>query len=212
LLAWRSAGSIARRVKLGSGLHRCIMEVSKEPSGRKPTFLLAACGIRPVQVVANETTKSSILSSITEIAERVGHPEGIEVVDVELAGGGNRRLLRIYIDKPGGVSHADCELVSQQVGTILDVEDLIPGSYTLEVSSPGVERRLKKAADFERFAGQSVKVQLNEPVENQRHWMGTLVGIDPGGVITLEATGGRETRQIQFRLDQVQKANLKFDW
>src|SRR5262245_18107896 len=96
---------------------------------------------------------SAILSKIEAIVERVAQPEGIEVVEVELKGGGKNRFLRISIDKPDGVTHADCELVSQQVGTILDVEDIVPGSYTLEVSSPGVERKLLKYKDFERFIG-----------------------------------------------------------
>ena len=108
-----------------------------------------------------------------------------------------------------GVSHADCEFISQQVGTILDIEDVIPGdSYTLEVSSPGLERKLSKAKDFERFVGQKAKVVLREPVENQRRWEGTLAGISQG-VVALEPAAGRI---IHFPLDQVQKANLKFDW
>ncbi len=82
--------------------------------------------------------REAVVARVTEIAERVGRSEGLEIVDVELLGGGNGRVLRIFIDKPQGVSHADCELISQQVGTILDVEDVIPGGrYTLEVSSPG---------------------------------------------------------------------------
>ena len=104
-----------------------------------------------------------------------GSSENIEVVDVQVLGGGSSRLLRIFIDKPEGVTHADCEFISQHVGTILDVEDVIPGgSYTLEVSSPGVERKLPKPQEFERFLGQKIKVVLREPVEGQRHWAGTV--------------------------------------
>src|SRR5262245_34214712 len=101
---------------------------------------------------------SAIVAQVEQIAKRVGDSEGIEIVEVELKGSGGNRLLRISIDKPSGVTHGDCELISQQVGTILDVEDVIPGNrYTLEVSSPGVERKLKKVQDFERFAGQKAK-------------------------------------------------------
>src|SRR5215831_9895236 len=108
--------------------------------------------------------KDTVVEKIRDIAERVGASEGIEIVDVELRGGGRSRMLRIYIDKPDGVSHADCERISHDVGTILDVEDVVPGdSYTLEVSSPGVERKLSKPRDFERFIGQKVKVVLKEP-------------------------------------------------
>jgi ribosome maturation factor RimP len=153
--------------------------------------------------------KDTVVARVTEIAERVGRSEGIEIVDVELAGGGGSRLLRVYIDKPAGVSHADCESISQQVGTILDIEDVVPGGrYTLEVSSPGIERKLTKPRDFERFQGSRVKIQLREPVESQRHWEGVLAGFYDG-VVTLELSPGKS---ISFGLDQVQKANLKFVW
>ena len=170
--------------------------------------------------------KEEIVAKIAEICERVGDPEGIEIVEVQLLGAGRGRLLRIFIDRPQatsgdasadrplGVSHADCEFISHQVGTILDIEDVIPGdSYTLEVSSPGLERKLSKAKDFERFVGQKAKVVLREPVENQRSWEGKLAGIAEGviamEIAALEPAAGRV---IRFPLDQVQKANLKFDW
>lgn len=151
----------------------------------------------------------ALVEKVREIAERVGASEGIEIVDIQLLGAGRGRVLRLFIDKPEGVSHADCELMSKDVGTILDVEDVIPGDhYTLEVSSPGVERKLSKPSDFERFTGQKVKVVLREPLENQRHWEGMLAGFS-GNVITLEPVPGRT---LQFNLDQVEKANLKFEW
>ncbi len=174
--------------------------------------------------------KEEIVAKIAEIAERVADPEGLEIVEVQLLGAGRGRLLRIFIDRfaasprpgsgeapqdgPLGVSHADCEFISHQVGTILDIEDVIPGdSYTLEVSSPGLERKLSKAKDFERFVGQKAKVVLREPVENQRSWEGRLAGISQG-VVALEipALEPAAGRVIHFPLDQVQKANLKFDW
>ena len=133
--------------------------------------------------------------------------EGIEVVEVEVKGGGKNQFVRISIDKPEGVTHADCELISHQVGAILDVEDVLSSHYTLEVSSPGVERKLSKPGDFERFQGKKAKVTLREPVENQRHWEGTLAGF-ADGVVSMEAAG----RQIRFPFDQVEKANLKFEW
>jgi ribosome maturation factor RimP len=174
--------------------------------------------------------KEEIVAKIAEIAERVADPEGIEIVEVQLLGAGRGRLLRIFIDRPAGypkpgsgedspdrppgVSHADCEFISQQVGTILDIEDVIPGdSYTLEVSSPGLERKLSKPKDFERFVGQKAKVVLREPVENQRSWEGRLAGISEG-VVAMEIAAPKPAagRVIHFPLDQVQKANLKFDW
>ena len=152
--------------------------------------------------------KEEIVAKITQVAERVGGGEGIEIVDVQLLGAGRGRVLRIFIDRPQGVSHADCEFISQQVGTILDVEDVIPGeSYTLEVSSPGLERKLLKPRDYERFQGKKAKVTLRAPVENQSHWEGTLAGVADGNIV-LEAAG----KQIRFPFEQVQKANLKFEW
>lgn len=156
-----------------------------------------------------ENGREGIVERITQIAQRVSEAEGIEVVEVQMLGGGKARLLRIFIDKPAGVSHADCEFVSQHVGTILDVEDVVPGaSYTLEVSSPGLERKLSKPRDFERFVGQKAKVVLREPVENQRRWEGKLAGFSEG-MVALEPSAGRI---IQFPLTQVEKANLKFEW
>ena len=162
--------------------------MSSQTSGRKPTFLL---------------------SRIEEVAQRVAESEGMELVEVELKGAGGQRLVRISIDKPEGITHGDCELISQQVGTILDVEDVIPGGrYTLEVSSPGVERKLLKLQDYERFHGKKVKITLRDAIEGRRHWEGTLLGYD-SGLIALEAGPGQT---IRFPFEQIQKANLKFDW
>ncbi len=153
--------------------------------------------------------QENILSKVKAIAERVAISEGLEVVDLDLVGGASGRVLRIYLDKPTGVTHADCETVSQQVGVVLDVEDVIPGGrYTLEVSSPGVERRLSRPQDFARFQGQKVKIALREPLAGRRHWEGTLAGYSEG-VVTLEPSSGE---RLTFGLDQIQKANLKFEW
>ena len=148
-------------------------------------------------------------SKIEEIAQRVAQPEGLEVVEVEVKGGGNQRFVRISIDKPEGVTHGDCELVSQQVGTILDVEDVVPGGrYTLEVSSPGVERKLLKPEDYRRFQGKKARITLREPRDGRRNWEGTLAGLEDGSV-ALEAAAGTTMR---FPLEAIQKANLKFEW
>ena len=156
-----------------------------------------------------EGNRETVIEKVREITERVASRAGLEVVDVQLLGGGSSRVLRIYIDKPEGVTHADCEFITHHVGTILDVEDVIPGArYTLEVSSPGVERKLTKPREFERFVGQKVKIVLRQPVENQRHWVGALLSFTEG-IITLEPSPGRS---VQFPLEQVERANLKFEW
>jgi ribosome maturation factor RimP len=146
---------------------------------------------------------------ITAIAERAAAREGLEVWNVDVLGAGRSRLVRIFIDKPGGVTLDDCELMSQQVGTVLDVEDIVPDQhYHLEVSSPGVERRLFKPEHFARFAGQKARIALREPFENQRRWEGILAGVEEG-MILLETANGASLR---FSLDQIEKANLKFEW
>jgi ribosome maturation factor RimP len=153
--------------------------------------------------------RDNLLKQVTEIARRAAAREGIEVWDVELAGGGRARVLRIYIDKPEGVTHGDCERISQQVGTVLDAEDVIPGQgYHLEVSSPGVERKLLRPDHYRRYAGQKVRVALREPLDGQRRWEGVLGALD-GDSVALETAQGRV---LQFRLDQIEKANLKFEW
>ena len=148
-------------------------------------------------------------AKIEEIAHRVAESEGIELVEVEVKGGGVNRFVRISIDKPDGVTHGDCELISQQVGTILDVEEVVPGGhYTLEVSSPGVERKLLKPQDYQRFQGKKAKITLRDPLDGRRNWDGTLAGFE-NGVITLETAPGKT---IDIALEGVQKANLKFEW
>lgn len=146
---------------------------------------------------------------ITAIAERAAAREGLEVWNVDVLGAGRSRLIRIYIDKPDGVTLDDCELMSQQVGTVLDVEDIVPDNrYHLEVSSPGVERRLFKPEHFARFAGQKARIALREPFENQRRWEGVLAGVEEGMILLETATGA----SVRFRMDQIEKANLKFEW
>jgi ribosome maturation factor RimP len=150
------------------------------------------------------------LEQIRAIAERVAQSNGLEVVEVEFRGGGKARMLRIYIDKPAGVTHADCEAVSREVGTILDVEDVVPGGqYTLEVSSPGLDRKLLKPADYERFTGSLVRLQTREPIAGARHFEGRLQGLHDGRV-ELEVKGSKKTppAQVEIELANVEKANL----
>src|ERR1700744_4773868 len=117
---------------------------------------------------------------VREIADRVAASSGLEVVEVESLGGGKARMLRVFLDKPAagtdplaGVTHEDCANFSREFGTILDVEDAVPGgSYTLEVSSPGLDRKLTKAADFSRFTGSRMKLMTRQPVNNPRHFEG----------------------------------------
>jgi len=122
------------------------------------------------------------LDEIRQIAERVASSEGLTLVDVELKGGRMNALLRIYIDKAGGVTHGDCQRVSEQMSAILDVEDPFPGSYVLEVSSPGLDRKLVKPSDYTHFVGRRARLVLREPVENQKVFEGRLAGLESGRV------------------------------
>ena len=144
------------------------------------------------------------LEKIREIAERVATSEGLSLVDVELKGGRVNPLLRIYIDKPGGVSHADCQLVSEQVAVILDVEDPFPASYALEVSSPGLDRKLTKPSEYEHFVGRLARLVLREPVDEQKVFEGRLAGFEAGWVrLDLGKDGLKE---LEF--ENISKARL----
>jgi len=155
---------------------------------------------------------------VREIAERVAASSGLEVVEVELRGGGTSRRLRIVIDKPaaGGVTHEDCANVSRDVGTILDVEDVMPGgSYVLEVSSPGLDRKLVRPADFERFTGSRVKLTTRHPVNGSRFFEGRLESFQQGR-LTLDLStvrkkfrpGDSTPQRLEIELANVEKANL----
>ena len=146
--------------------------------------------------------------AIGEIIERVASREGLELVHWEAVGPRNHFVLRIFIDKPGGVNHGDCEVVSNQVGLLLDVEDLIPHKYTLEVSSPGVERGLYKPKDYERFAGSRVKLKISEPINGQRNFRGRLVGIDQDRV-SFDADG---VGLIEIPYESIVKANIEYEF
>lgn len=165
------------------------------------------------------------LEKIRAAAERVARSEGLEVVDVEWKIG-KQRFLRVYIDrvaKPAAVitldavdvlhdpfpkiSHADCERVSQQLSVILDVEELVPGpGYILEVSSPGMDRALKKATDFERFRGRLAKISTTEPVGDTKFFEGRLAGF-ANGKVRMELRG-KEARTVELPLETIRKANL----
>jgi ribosome maturation factor RimP len=152
---------------------------------------------------------------VREIAERVAASSSLEVVKVELRGGGKARMLRIFIDKPGGVTHEDCANLSREVSTILDVEDVVPGSYLLEVSSPGLDRELIRPADYERFSGSRIKLTTREAVNGNRHFEGKLEMFQQGR-ITLDLSAARKKhrpaagaeQRVEIELGNVEKANL----
>jgi ribosome maturation factor RimP len=174
---------------------------------------------------------------VREIAERVASSSGLEVVDVEFRGGGKSRMLRVYLDKPAagagaldeaaprvplGVTHEDCANFSREFGTVLDVEDAAPdGSYTLEVSSPGLDRKLTRAADFERFTGSRMKLMTRHPVNNNRYFEGRLESFRDGRLTLDLSVASKKSRKkmgaavaaapeqkIEIEFANVESANL----
>jgi ribosome maturation factor RimP len=149
----------------------------------------------------------SVAERVREIAEQAAIDNGVELVHAEVAGAEGHPAVRVFIDKPGGVTHDDCAGVSLQIGTVLDVEDFIHSAYTLEVSSPGLERGLYRAEDYERFAGHQAKVKMRTPLDGQRNFRGRIVGIDGDKIIFEDRTSGR----VKISIDEVAKANLEID-
>ena len=169
------------------------------------------------------------IDRIRKIAERVAASSGLEVVDIELRGGGKARMLRVFLDKPAaasdmasgvicGVTHEDCANFSGEFGTILDVEDAVSGSYTLEVSSPGLDRKLSRAADFERFVGSRLKLMTRQPINKNQHFEGRLESFENGRLTLDMSVASKKSRKkmgvgageekIQIEFANVEKANL----
>ncbi len=163
------------------------------------------------------------IDRVREVVERVASSSGLEVVEVELRGGGKARMLSIVIDKVAGelgelsgVTHQDCAKMSREVSTILDVEDASPsGSYTLEVSSPGLDRKLVRPADYQRFTGSRIKLTTRVPLNGNRHFEGRLASFAEGRlVLDLSAAGKKhrpqahEAQTVEISLADVEKATL----
>lgn len=172
--------------------------------GEKPTFLFLGAES------SMATAANLILTDhVTQLGERAAAGTPIEIVEVDIRGSGAKRLVRVYIDKPGGVTHGDCELISERLGQLLDEQDAIPDTgYTLEVSSPGIERRLTKPRDFERVVGQKIKLTTLEPIQGRTVLEGRLEKVGDGQLAVETEPGNL----ILVPLSQVRKANLKFEW
>ena|ERR1700752_3460387 len=149
----------------------------------------------------------SVVERVCQIAEQAAIDHGVELVHTEFAGPEGHPIVRVFIDKPGGVTHEDCSGVSNQISTVLDVEDFIHSAFTLEVSSPGLERGLYKLADYDRFAGQQAKIKTRLALKEQRNFRGRIVGIDNEHVIFEDRTSGR----VSIPFNSIAKANLEID-
>jgi len=159
------------------------------------------------------------LDSVREIAERVAASSGLEVVEVEFRGSGKALMLRVFLDKPWaaggdplvGVTHGDCANFSREFGTLLDVEDAVPGSYTLEVSSPGLDRKLTKASDFERFVGSRVKLTTRQPFDNNRYFEGRLESFREGRLtLDLSVASKKSRKKMGATAEPGQKIGIEF--
>ena len=150
--------------------------------------------------------EKEIADRVRVIVDPVLFDEGMELVDIEYRRESRGWVLRLYLDKEGGITLDDCTRVSQEVGRILDVEDFIQASYTLEVSSPGLSRRLKTEKDFMKYRGHLIRVKTFDSVENRRQFKGRLLGISENK-LEIESDGGI----IRIPLSNVAKANLEID-
>jgi ribosome maturation factor RimP len=146
---------------------------------------------------------SSTVEKIKVLVEPAIADLGCEYLGAELFSYGNHRKLRLFIDKTSGVTVDDCAEVSHSVGAILDVEDIIPGEYRLEISSPGFDRPLFELAHYERFIGQKAKVRLRDKIDNRRNLLGIIEKVAEGKV-TMDIEG----HKISFELNEVGRANL----
>jgi ribosome maturation factor RimP len=163
------------------------------------------CGSRATDtadiVLANMNRE--LISSLWAIIEPVLEPEGVELVEIEFKPEGTRWILRLYIDAPGGVTLDDCESVSRQVGALLDIKDPIQQKYSLEVSSLGINRVIRKEKDFSRFAGSPVRIKTRMKISGRRNFLGTLQGVEDSKIIVI-VDGSR----IEINPDDLEKARL----
>lgn len=155
------------------------------------------------------------LERVRELATRVATAYGLDIFDVELKREGGQQVLRVIVDRPGpaatpedSVSIDDCARVAEQLGTLLDVEDVMPGGYTFEVSSPGLDRPLRTADDYRRFAGRWAKIVTSEPVQRQTAFNGRVMGMD--GEDVLFESEGRKSMRLPLRL--ISRARLEVEF
>ena len=151
--------------------------------------------------------QDSIAKRIDKIAADAAKQSGVEFVHSEIAGSRRNAVVRIYIDKPEGVTIEDCSTVSRAVEAVMDAEDFMPSAYVLEISSPGLERPLFSIRDFERFVGEKAKVKTLEPINGQANFSGRIAEVKASQIVLEDKTNG----MVRIPFDRVEKANLKVD-
>lgn len=157
--------------------------------------------------VLKTMTKHIFDEQIKAIAARVAEENNLELVQAEVVGAKQKPIVRIYIDKTGGVTHDDCTSVSRQIEAVLDADDFIPSAYVLEVSSPGLERELYSLQDFEKFVGSLAKVKTNAPIDGQKNFTGRITAVENDEIAFADKTRGT----IRIPYETVAKANLEID-
>lgn len=151
--------------------------------------------------------ENDILFNVRELLEPLLAGKDLELFDIEFKGQGKNGVLRVFIDKEGGVTIDDCALVSRELGTLLDIHDMIPGSYTLEVSSPGLTRALRKPEDFLKFKGKKVRIKTNKDFERRKIFIGRLLEFNDG-LVTVQTEAGN----FSIPYVDIEKANLELDF
>lgn len=149
---------------------------------------------------------NDIKQKILKFAKQVADEQGVEIFEIELFGKG-KILLRVFIDKEGGITLNDCEVFSKSLGSVLDIEDIFPGPYTLEISSPGLDRPLKGLSDFEKNTGKLVRIVTSEKIENQNFFIGRIVGISNDFIKLLV-----NKRIIEIPFGKISKAKLEIEF
>lgn len=151
--------------------------------------------------------KLAIAEKLTEIAQKVVDKHNLELVRAEAVGSLKNPTVRVFVDKPNGISHEDCAAVSRDLSAVLDEIDFISSAYLLEVSSPGLERELYNLQDFAKFAGNLAKVRTKMPIQGQRNFRGKIKAVEGLEIVFDDKTIG----EIKFNFDSIAKANLEID-
>lgn len=154
-----------------------------------------------------EEIQKQIEQQLEELAEMLVSSEGMDLVDMEYRREGRRWVLRLFVDKQGGVTVDDCAYISRQLGDYLDVKDIIPQAYVLEVSSPGLNRRIKKKEDFARYAGHRIQLRLLSPLDGRKKIVGSLAGVEQEAVIVTA-----EENRWTVPINTIDKANLIYEF
>jgi ribosome maturation factor RimP len=156
-----------------------------------------------------EEREKEIVEKVKELLQPILEEGNFELVDVEFVREPVGWVLRIYADRPtGGITISDCQWISERIGTVLDVEDVIPHSYNLEVSSPGLDRPLKSQKDFDRHRGIVVKIKTTEPLDNQRNFKGEVVSTSEKGVTVHDVSRNAE---VEIPYDKIKSARVDID-